>query len=278
MNGIPSSPPAHTIGSSGILPRNGIPYSAASRSPAPDANTSVTPPQWGHTKPLMFSTSPATGIGSLLQKSTDFETSSSDTRCGVVTMTADAPSSPRSSWHIVSGSSPVPGGTSTTSASNFPHSTCATNWRISPIFIGPRRITAVSGASRMNPTDTTSSGPASTGTNHPSGVVPIRLPSRFSIRGTLGPCKSMSSTPTRPFPSRASASAKFTATVLFPTPPLPDITTYLRGMPPSTSRMRRSSGFCAQDAQSPPDGQLAADGQAVDSFMFRSPRLATPPR
>ena len=51
----------------------------------------------------------------------------------------------------------------------------------------------------------------------------VGWPSSPSISGTFGPVMSASSRPTAA-PSRASATARFTATVLLPTPPLPDAT------------------------------------------------------
>ena len=81
-------------------------------SPPPWPKRSVRWRQWGHTKPLMFSTTPRTGVASFRQKVMHLRTSAMATSWGVVTMTA--PSASAMSWQMLSGSSPVPGGESTT--------------------------------------------------------------------------------------------------------------------------------------------------------------------
>ncbi len=93
-----------------------------------------------------------------------------------------------------------------------------------PIFTGPRQMTGTSGSGRKNPSDITRRfGPPLTGAIQPSPATGRALP-RPSMRGTLGPCTSTSSRPTLR-PVRASPTARFTATVLLPTPPLPLNTT-----------------------------------------------------
>lgn len=110
--GRPWSPPSPTRGSSGILPRNGTPISRAIPSPPLDGKISVSSPHLGQTKPPMFSTTPITGSETLWQNEIDLRTAASATSWGVVTITA--PSASSISWQTAIGSSPVPGGASTT--------------------------------------------------------------------------------------------------------------------------------------------------------------------
>ena len=142
------------------------------------------------------------------------------------------------SWQMESGSSPVPGGTSMTSRSRSPQLTSSMNWRIAPIFSGPRHTTGLSALSSRKPTDMTLRPPICTG-SMPSSSPARRRPSRPSIVGTLGPCRSTSSRPTRR-PDIMAAMAMFTATVLLPTPPLPDMTMIFFWMRP-----RRALSFAS---------------------------------
>ena len=97
------------------------------------------------------------------------------------------------------------------------------NCWITLIFSGPRQITGASSLGSKKPMDTTliPSGPV-TGKSIPPGP-PISLCSfKSNIFGTHGPWISASRTPTLfVYPCIANAIAKFTVTVLFPTPPLP---------------------------------------------------------
>ena len=87
-----------------------MPSSVASPSPPPRPNRSVSRPQPGQTKWLMFSMSPRTGALSFSYIFTARRVSASDTRCGVVTTTAPATGT---DWLRLSATSPVPGGMST---------------------------------------------------------------------------------------------------------------------------------------------------------------------
>ena len=91
---------------------------------------------------------------------------------------------------------------------------------------GPRQIMAVEGSAPSSAMlHTAKFGAAAYGCMlSPSDS--RRIPAIPSIRATLGPCRSISSSPTF-FPAAARAAARFTATVLFPTPPLPLITSTL---------------------------------------------------
>ena len=75
--------------------------------------------------PLIFSTTPITGIEIVLAKLIDFLLSNNATSCGVVTMTT--PSIVGRLCETVSGSSLVPGGKSIIKASSSPHSTSPIN-------------------------------------------------------------------------------------------------------------------------------------------------------
>lgn len=86
-------------GSNGILPKNSMLNSLHKSSVFPFVNTSVTSPQHGHTKPLMFSRIPNIGIFIFVQNvicnvkmiqndiNTSFLIVERATSCGVVTMT-----------------------------------------------------------------------------------------------------------------------------------------------------------------------------------------------
>ena len=88
-------------------------------------------------------------------------------------------------------------------------------------FMGPRHTTAASFSPSRKAIDITRRlSPTATGTRSPSSST-TGVPFRPSNCGTVGPCRSTSSTPTC-LPSSASAVARLTATVLLPTPPLPD--------------------------------------------------------
>src|SRR5690606_11522802 len=94
-------------------------------------------------------------------------------------------------------------------------------WVSAEVAIGPRQIIGVSW-STSTPIDMLSIPCARIGTiDFPSGL--YGLPDRPSMFGMLGPYTSASSTPTRA-PSAASAKARFTEVVDFPTPPLPEPT------------------------------------------------------
>ena len=193
-------------------------------SPPPVLKTWVVSPHLGQTNPLMFSTTPSTGMSVFWQKRIERRTSAVEIRWGVVTMTA--PSTGAASWQTESGSSPVPGGRSTTRQSRSPQATSSRNWRITVIFIGPRQTTGSSALGSRKPMDITLSPEYSSG-NSASPSPTTRACSRCSIWGMLGPWMSTSSRPTR-WPASIRCTARLVATVLLPTPPLPDITMILR--------------------------------------------------
>lgn len=83
---FPKSVP--TLGSMGNTPKNGTFTISARATPPPLLNILVHSVQCGHTKPLIFSIMPKIGIPVFLQKVTSFLTSSIETACGVVTITA----------------------------------------------------------------------------------------------------------------------------------------------------------------------------------------------
>src|SRR3990172_349673 len=96
--------------------------------------------------------------------------------------------------------------------------------------IGPFQRTGASGWSRNSiEAIFMPSGPV--GGTAPSAVSVKCWPFRPSIAGTQGPFRSTSRMPTL-WPARAKASARFTVTMLLPTPPLPLITRILRLMRP----------------------------------------------
>jgi len=107
--------------------------------------------------------------------------------------------------------------------------------------MGPRQITGSSLFCSRNPTDSTLRPPISTG-SMPFSPPSRRYPTSPSMVGTLGPCRSTSSNPTR-CPASIADMARFTATVLLPTPPLPDITMILRRM-----RFRRAFSLASSCA------------------------------
>jgi len=127
---------------------------------------------------------------------------------------------------------------------------------MTPAFIGPRQMTASSRPCRRNPTDITLSPPTRAGTMASSSTLSVSSRSR-SIPGTLGPWMSMSRRPTR-LPASPRATARFTATVLLPTPPFPDRTTTVCRI---SLRRRRSA------SSSVPPRRGGGEGA---SFAFRA--------
>lgn len=118
-------------------------------------------------------------------------------------------------------SSPVPGGRSMMRYSRLPQLTLERNSLMTRILRGPRQITGVSADWSRNSIETLRMlrGPI-TGSRPLSPPI-MRVPSRPSILGTLGPVMSASRMPTT-FPFQASAVARLMATVVLPTPPLPE--------------------------------------------------------
>ena len=213
--GAPASPPAMMSRTSGNRPSSGSPNSSAIRAPPSRLKMWDSRPHARQTWKLMFSTTPRTGASTSSNILMPRRTSSSATSCGVVTIT---PPDSGTFCTTVNCASPVPGGRSTTSTSNSPHSTLVTNSVNSLSIIGPRQITAWPSGTR-NPIDMTRRSYLVTGIRRLSSVL-LGLSVIPSINGMLGPYTSASSTPTR-CPVRASAAARLTDTVDLPTPPLP---------------------------------------------------------
>src|SRR4029077_9099051 len=94
--------------------------------------------------------------------------------------------------------------------------------------MGPRQISGLSPGFK-NPTEMTLSPWASSGSIRlsPSTLGCALMP---SIRGTLGPYTSASSNPTL-YPSLDNPIARLTASVVFPTPPLPEPTAMIAPTP-----------------------------------------------
>jgi len=95
---------------------------------------------------------------------------------------------------------------------------------MSPSFRGPRQITGASLSGSMKPIDITAKLSSRKTGDHPVLLLCTSLPSKPSMRGTLGPQMSMSSMPTSTAVSYANVSASYVATVDFPTPPFPERT------------------------------------------------------
>ena len=108
-SGVPSSPQSTTAASSGTAPRNGAPSASANRSPPPLRKMSVTVPQLGQQKPLMFSTTPRSGTFTCSNIRAPRRAILRLTSCGVVTITAPVSGKFCASVNCVS---PVPGGRS----------------------------------------------------------------------------------------------------------------------------------------------------------------------
>ncbi len=134
---------------------------------------------------------------------------------GVVTTSIEAPGMNEASEIETS---PVPGGRSQSRKSRSPHQTSPRNCWIALCSIGPRQITGVSSGTKW-PIEITFTPCASRG--RIMSLNPTGLPSAPSIRGTLNPHTSASSTPTER-PDFARAAARFTVTLDLPTPPLPE--------------------------------------------------------
>ncbi len=139
--------------------------------------------------------------------------------CGVATTIT--PSSGRD-WKTVSGTSPVPGGMSTSRQSTSPQITSVQNCLTAPPRIGPRQRTgAVSSSSRRLIDMIWTPPPLSAGT------MPVSRASRHSLTpnalGIEGPVMSASRIAAL-LPALDRAEASSAVTVDLPTPPLPDTT------------------------------------------------------
>ena len=187
--------------------------------------SSVRSPQPGQRKYAMFSRAPSSGTFACRSTATARPVSRCDTSAGVTTssaaMSVDRLSSP--CWM-----SPVPGGRSTTSTSSSPQTVCRTSRPSISSANGPAIVRPWSPPSRK-PTEATFRPSTSTASSAAFGapieavsVTEVALTSRRmpSIRGTSGPCRSASSSPTRR-PRRTSSRARLTATLVLPTPPFP---------------------------------------------------------
>ena len=193
----------------------------------------------------MFSTNPKIFLLMLwfLNMLTPFSTSARATSCGVLTITA--PSKGMSCTRLMC-MSPVPGGMSMSRKSSSPQRTCSIICLSALQAIGPLHMRACSCLAKY-PMDihftpyfsmgTITSLPSS-GSLKASGTAPS-VPVIF---GTEGPYTSASARPTL-YPSRARATARLTATVDFPTPPLPEATPIRWRTFFSSSKPRSSPGF-----------------------------------
>ena len=150
--GLPLSPDSQIAISSGMRQIKGAPSSFADRSPPPLWNMSTCVPHVGHSYPLMFSMMPITGIPTLRRKSTDLRELTRATACGVVTISAP---SGRRSCAIERGSSPVPGGRSTTRKSRAPQLVSLMNCLIAAILTPPRHTIARSDDGIRKPVERT---------------------------------------------------------------------------------------------------------------------------
>ena len=169
--------------------------------------------------------------------------------CGVVTTSS---SEPGSSWATLMAMSPVPGGRSRSRTSSSPQNTSTRNCCSARCSMGPRQTTAWLPGTNM-PMEMTFTSWATGGRIISSTRVGGR--STPSMRGTEKPCTSASTTPTDS-PCCCRATARFTVTLLLPTPPLPLATANTRvreparengtsfsGVPPRS--MVRSSSRCS---------------------------------
>ncbi|KNC26927.1 hypothetical protein FF38_10843, partial [Lucilia cuprina] len=121
-----------TRGSIGTVPKWGTPANLASSTPPSEENIFVQLAQWGHTKPLIFSTIPKICMPVFLQKVISLRTSSKATPCGVVTIMAPSQRTSRKHSITVICSSEVPG-----------------------VFLGPRQMTGSLRDFSRNPIDIT---------------------------------------------------------------------------------------------------------------------------
>lgn len=150
-----------TRGSIGNVASKGTSVRFDNASPPPDEKISVHSVHVGQTNPLIFSTMPRTVRSVFRQNVISLRVSSSDTSCGVVTITTPAQLmfSCGSFMHsaTVMCSSDVPGGVSTIKKSNSPHSMSFMNWRIIDVFFGPRQMTGSLREPNKNAIDITAS-------------------------------------------------------------------------------------------------------------------------
>ena len=207
-------------GSSGRVARRGTLYFWAKCSPPPEENMSERWLQCGHTNPLIFSTIPDIFKSSWRQKSRHLRQSARDSSCGVVTTMAFF--SPCKSWAAERDSSPVPGGKSRIRKSRSPQSVWLSSCSSTPILAGPRQITAESGFSIKTPSETNFTPWDSSGIS-PLTPCSMRIWLTWNSVGWDGPWKSTSKRPTL-YSLAANRTASEAATVLFPTPPLPEST------------------------------------------------------
>jgi hypothetical protein len=109
---LPFSADNNTFGSRGILPKSDKLYCLHiySAPPVVGWNISVWCEQFGHTNPLIFSTTPNICVLVFWQKLISFRTSANDTSYGVVTTTAPSLAEGDKYYTIDICSSDVPGG------------------------------------------------------------------------------------------------------------------------------------------------------------------------
>jgi len=122
---------------------------------------------------------------------------------------------------------------------------------MTPIFIGPRQMTASSPPPSRRPRLMTRKPGATSNGWSVSPSDTARRPTRPRSVGTLGPWKSTSSRPVLR-PCRASPMASEAAMVLLPTPPLPLMTAMTRRMRRRFSLRRRSVSLRGSASHVPP--------------------------
>mmetsp|Transcript_14173 Transcript_14173/g.38398 ORF Transcript_14173/g.38398 Transcript_14173/m.38398 type:complete len:215 (-) Transcript_14173:84-728(-) len=169
----------------------------------------------------MFSINPRTGTRSLLKRDTPLLASSNAMSCGVDTTKAPERGM---RWARLIWASPVPGGMSTIMTSNLPQSEPMAMRSKAELTMGPRHTAGWSGTMK-NAMLMTLTRKFSLGRMRGWGPSLVAgLPCKFIICAMEGPCTSPSSRPTRKFKRVAKATAKLTAVVDLPTPPLADDT------------------------------------------------------
>ena len=145
--------------------------------------------------------------------------------------------------------------------SSSPQFTSCKNCWIRPFFLGPLQITASFWLLKRKPIDITARSSQYTG-DHPWALWWTSWPTIPNIVGTLGPQMSTSSRPTSYF--WESRTASWVATVLFPTPPLPERTKILCLTADSFSAMTLMAGL----GLSYPDAQASWLGQPWQASSF----------
>ena len=167
-------------------------------------------------------------------------------------------------------SSEVPGGVSIIKQSRLSQSTSVKNCLISPSFLGPRQITGSSLFGKRNPIDITAKLSSRQTGDQPVFDRCTSLPSNPSMRGTLGPHMSMSSSPTSIScsslrPRCANVYANCVDTVDFPTPPFPESTKIMFF---TFANLCFTSSRVGSSLRASPDAQIDQLGQPEHASLF----------